>query len=48
MNFLQVIVTFYKTLYIIHDIISIANPYPYSAKLVFIGVGNNKDQQFRL
>ena len=47
MHFLWENVTFYDTVDIIHDIIRTANPFPYTAKLMFIGVRNNKTQQIR-
>ena len=44
MNFLWESVMFYKAVNIIHDVIIIPNPYPYTAKFVFEGVRINKDQ----
>ena len=45
MHFLRVNVTFYDT--VIHDVITTADPIPYTAKFMFDGVGNNKTQQIR-
>ena len=42
MHFLQVNITFYDTVNVIHDVITTANPIPYTAKFVFVGVRNNK------
>ena len=47
MHFLRVTVTFYDAVNMIHDVIRIANPFPYTAKFMFIGVRNNKTQQIR-
>ena len=35
----------YDKVNIIYIVIIIPNPYPFTAKFVFIGVKNNKDQQ---
>ena len=43
--FLRVNVTFYDAVNVIHDVITTANPIPYTAKLMF--VRNNKTQQVR-
>ena len=32
---------------IIHDVITIRNPFPYTAKFMFVGVRNNETQQIR-
>ena len=48
MNFLQVNVTFYDAVSVIHDIIITPNPYPFTAKFVFVSVMINKDQQMKL
>ena len=32
---------------IIHDVISTRNPFPYTAKFMFVGVRNNETQQIR-
>ena len=47
MHFLQVNVTFYDAVNMIHDFITTANPIPYTAKLIFVGGRNNKTQQIR-
>ena len=47
MHFLRVNVTFYDAVNMIHDVISTANLFPYSAKFTFDGVRNNKTQQMR-
>ena len=36
---------FYDAVYVIHDVITTANPIPYTAKFMFVRVGNNKTQQ---
>ena len=45
MHFLRVNVTFYDAVIMIHDVITTANPFPYSAKFMFVGVRNNTTQQ---
>ena len=40
-------VTFYDAVNIIHDVITTANPFPYTAKFMCVRVGNNKTQQIR-
>ena len=45
MHFLQVNVTFYDAVNIIHDIITTPNPFPYTNKFMFVGVTHNKTQQ---
>ena len=47
MHFLPVNVTFYDAVNVIHDVITIANPFPYTAKFIFVGVTNNKTEQMR-
>ena len=47
MHFFLVKVTFYDEVNIIHDVITTANPYPYTAKSMSVGVRNNKTQQVR-
>ena len=32
---------------IIHDVITIRNPFPYTDKFMFVGVRNNETQQIR-
>ena len=41
----QVNVTFYDAVSVIHDLIITADPIPYTAKFMFEGVRNNKTQQ---
>ena len=45
MHFLRVNVTFYDAVNMIHDVITIANLFPYSAKFMVVGVRNNRTQQ---
>ena len=49
MHFLQVNVTFYDVVKMIHYVISTANlhVFPYTAKFTFDGIRNNKTQQIR-
>ena len=47
MQFLRENVTFYDAANMIHDITTTANPFPYTAKFIFVGVRNNKTQQIR-
>ena len=47
MHFLWVRVTFYDAVSMIHDVTRTANPFPYSAKFMLVGVRNNKTQQIR-
>ena len=42
MEFLRVNVTFYDTVNIIHDVITTPNPFPYTAKFMFVGIRNMK------
>ena len=35
---------FYDAVNIIHDVITIRNPFPYTAKFMFVGVRNNETQ----
>ena len=44
MHFLRINVTFYDAVNVIHDVITIANPFSYTAKFLFVGVTNNKTQ----
>ena len=44
MHFLRVNVPFYDTVNIIHDVIKTANTFPYTAKLMFVGIRNSKTQ----
>ena len=45
--FLRVNVTFYDAVNIIHEVITTPNPFPYTAKIMFVGVGHNKTPQIR-
>ena len=45
MHFLWVNVTFYDAVNMINDVIRTANPFPYTAEFMFVGVRNNKTQQ---
>ena len=47
MHILWVNVTLYDAVSIIHDVITIRNPFPYTAKVMFVGVRNNETQQIR-
>ena len=47
MHFLRVNVTFYAAVNMIHDVIATHNPFPYTAKFMFVGVRYNKIQQIR-
>ena len=47
MHFLRVNVTFYDAVNVNHDVITTANPFPYTAKFMFAGVRKNKTQQIR-
>ena len=47
MHFLRVNVTFYDAVNMIHDAISTANPFEYTAKFMFVGLRNYKNQQIR-
>ena len=38
---------FYDEVNIIHDVITTRNPFPYTAKFMFVGVRNNETQQIR-
>ena len=39
--FLRVNVTFYDAVNIIHEVITTPNPFPYNAKIMFVGLRNN-------
>ena len=43
--FFRVNVTFYDAVNMIHDVITTPDPFPYTAKFMFIGVRHNKTQQ---
>ena len=45
MPFLRVNVTFYDAVNVIHDVITTASLFPYTAKFMFVGIRNNKTQQ---
>ena len=47
MHFMQVNVTFYDAVNVIHDVITTANRVPYTAKFMFVGSRNNKTKQIR-
>ena len=48
MHFLQVNITFYDPVNMIHDVvITTANPFPYTAKFMFDCVRNNQTQQMK-
>ena len=47
MCFLLVNVAFYDTVSMIHGVITPANPFPYTAKFMFVVVGNDETQQIR-
>ena len=47
MYILQVNVTFYDAVNMIHDVITTPNPFPYTTKFMFVGVRNNETQQIR-
>ena len=47
MYFLWVNVTFYDAVNMIQDVITTVNPFPNTAKFMFVGVRNNKTQQVR-
>ena len=37
----------YDAVSMIHDVITTANPFPYTVKFICVGVRNNKTQQIR-
>ena len=45
MHFLRVYITFYDAVNMIHDVITAANIFPYTAKFMFDGTRNNKTEQ---
>ena len=47
MHFLLVNVTFYDAVSMIHDVITTADLFPYTAKFIFEGVRNNKTREMR-
>ena len=42
MNEFLVSIACYDAVNIIHDVITTLNPFPYTAKFIFVGVRNNK------
>ena len=48
LHFLGVNVMFYDAVSIIHDVITTRNPFPYTAKFMFVCFRNNETQQVRL
>ena len=47
MHILRVNVTFYDEVNIIYDVITTPNPFPYTAKFMFVGVRNNETERIR-
>ena len=48
MHFLRVNVTFYDAINMVHNVIRTADPFPYTAKLIFVGIDiKKKTQQIR-
>ena len=47
MHFLRVNVAFYDAVNTIHDVITTAYPFPYTAKFMFVGLRNKKTQQIK-
>ena len=47
MHFVRINVTFYDTVNMIHDTITTANLFLYTAKFMFDGARNNKTEQLR-
>ena len=47
MLFLRVNITFYDAVNIMNDVITTTNPFPYTAKFMFVGVRHNESQQIR-
>ena len=45
--FLRVNVTFYDAVNMIHDVITTPDSFPYTTKLMFVGVRHDKTQQIR-
>ena len=48
MHFLRVNVTFHDAVNMINDVIITANPFPYTAKFMFVDIRNDKAQQIKL
>ena len=47
MNFLRVNVTFCDAVNMINDVITTANLFPYTAKIMFVGARNNKTREIK-
>ena len=47
MNFLRVNITFYDSVNMTYAAIRTANPFPYTAKFMFVEIRNNKTQHIR-
>ena len=47
MHFLRVNVTFYDAVNMIRGVNKTPNPFPFTAKFMFVGVRNNKNEQIR-
>ena len=47
MHFLRANVTFYNAVNMICDVIRTANPFPYTAKFMFVEVRNDNSQEIR-
>ena len=45
MHFLRENVKFFDAVNMVLNVITAANPFPYTAKFMFVGVRNNKTQQ---
>ena len=45
--FLRANVTFYDTVNMIYDVSTTTNPFPCTAKFMFVGIRNNKTRQIR-
>ena len=48
MHFLRVNITVNDAVNMIYDVITTANPFPYTAKFMFVGVRNNKTEKIKL
>ena len=47
MHFLRVNATFHDAVNMILDVVTMANPFPYTAKIMFDCLRNNKTQQMK-
>ena len=47
MHLQRVNITFYDAVNMIHDVITTADPFLFTAKFIFVAVRNNKSQQVR-